>query len=149
MNGGAVSWKSRQQPIVALSTTEVEYVGYTEAAKEAIWLRRLLAEIDMREPLNETNETESKWGQNPVTIQVDNQGGMDLAANPKHHDRTKHIDIRHHFIREAVEKGYVRLARVPSAEQTADILTKPLARPLFEEHRRKMGVVAVEGYIEP
>ena len=67
-------------------------------------------EIDIREPLNETNETESKWGQNPVTIQVDNQGGMDLAANPKHHDRMKYIDIRYHFIQEAVEKRYIRLA---------------------------------------
>jgi hypothetical protein len=145
VNGRAVSWKSRQQFTVALSTTKAEYIGYTEAAKEAIWLRNLLAEIDMRQPLNETNGTYSKWGQTPATILVDNQSAIDLTNNSRHHDRTKHIDIRHHFIRNAQENGLINVTHIPSEEQTADILTKLLAQPKFEQHRRGMGVGAMEG----
>jgi hypothetical protein len=142
---GAVTWKSRRQSTVALSSTEAEYVGYTEAAKEAIWIRGLLIELDQRIPLNRiNNEHNSKWGQEPITIRVDNQGAIDLANNPKIHDRTKHIDIRHHFIREAIERRLINLFRIPTTEQTADILTKPLARTKFEEHRRGMGIMAIE-----
>ena len=109
----------------------------------------MLIEIDLRRPLDGANEGESEWGQSPITIQVDNQGTLDLATNSKHHDRTKHIDIRHHFIRETINRGYVSLVWVPSAEQTADIFTKPLLRTLFEEHQRRMGVVAKGGYNGP
>ena len=139
---GAVVWKSRKQSTVALSTTEAEYVGYSEAAKEAIWIRRLLMELDLQRPLSEDSHGyESKWGQRPATIQVDSQGALDLANSSKHHDQTKHIDIKHHFIRDTIEKKLIDLTRIPSTEQTADILTKPLARARFEEHRRGMGII--------
>ena len=85
INGGAVSWKCRRQTVVALSSTEAEYIGYSEAAKEAIWLHRILAEIDQRIPIDE-DEDLSKWGQASASIYVDNQGEIDLANNPKCHD---------------------------------------------------------------
>ena len=100
----------------------------------------MLIEIELRQPLDEIDTRTSQWGQSPIVIRVDNSGAMDLSANTKHHDRTKHIDIKHHFIRRTIAKGLIRLVRVPSAEQTADILTKPLGQPKFEEHRRSMGV---------
>lgn len=140
LNGGAVSWKSGRQQSVALSSTEAEYVAYADAAKEAIWLRRFLIEVDLREPYKEENDARSKWGQKPITIRIDNSGAFDLAHNPKHHERTKHIDIRHHFIREVVTKGLVELVRIPTHEQTADILTKPLTKALFEQCRLRMGI---------
>ena len=143
--GGAITWKSRKQSSVALSSTEAEYVGYSEAAKEAIWLRKILMEIDMRKPLSEEHQGHhSKWGQQLTGIYVDNHGAVDLASNPKHHDRTKHIDIRHHFIRHAKENGQIDLIRIPTAEQTADILTKPLGCVKFEQHREEMGIIEIK-----
>jgi transposase InsO family protein len=139
INGGAVSWKSKRQTVVALSSTEAEYMGYSEAAKEAIWLHRILAEIDQRTPIHQEEE-QGKWGYPPARIYVDNQGGIDLASNPKYHDRTKHIDIRYHFIRDATQKGLVQLVHLPSSENTADILTKPLSKEKFEGHRAGMGL---------
>ena len=78
-----------------------------------------------------------------MSIYVDNQGGIDLANNPKYHDRTKHIDIRYHFIRDITQKGLVDLIHLPSNDNTADILTKSLPREKFEEHRTNMGLSTV------
>ena len=119
-------------------------MAYTEATKEAIWLRSLLSEIDMRMPLNEMNRNQSKWGQQPITILIDNSGAHEWANNPKHHDRTKHIDIRHHFIRGAIQQEQVDLHRIPSNENTADIFTKPLSKAQFEQHRNDMGVKDID-----
>ena len=117
---------------MALSSTEAEYIAYAEVAKEAIWLRRLLIEIDTRKSLRNGNTSDGQWGCQPVTILVDNQGAQKLVNNPKHHDRTKHIDIRYHFIHDTKERGEIDIDHVPSANQTADILTKPLGQLLFE-----------------
>lgn len=143
--GGAITWRSNRQSVVALSSTEAEYIGLTDAAKEAVWLRSILTEIDIRQPLNRNNGHNSKWRLKPTTIRVDSQGAMGLTANSKHHERTKHIDIKYHYIRESIQARHVDLEHVPTEEQTADILTKPLARTLFEKHRRGMGVVDVGG----
>ena len=143
LNGAAVSWKSRRQSAVALSSTEAEYIAYAEAAKEAIWLQRLLIEIDTRKSLRNGNTSDGQWGCQPVTILVDNQGAQKLVNNPKHYDRTKHIDIRHHFIHDAKERGEIDIDHVPSADQTADILTKPLGRLLFERHHEAIDIVAI------
>eukprot|EP00795_Rhopilema_esculentum_P014459 gene14460-biopygen4243 len=90
--GGVVSWASKKQTSVALSSTEAEYVAACLATKEAVWLRSLLAD------LNFTQEE-------PTVVQEDNQGAIAMSKNPKFHARTKHIDIKHHFIREKVENG--------------------------------------------
>ena len=92
LEGGAVSWKSRRQPAVALSTAEAEYMAATQGAKEAIWGGRLLSEIG-RMGLIRRREAAVPTA---VPIKTDNQGAPALAQNPEFHDRTKHIDIQHH-----------------------------------------------------
>ena len=91
---GAVSWLSKKQATVALSIAEAEYVALSTATQEAIWLRRLLA--DVGEPLEE-----------PIVIHEDNQGAIAMAKNPVGHARTKHIDVRYHFVHEGVQNGVI------------------------------------------
>ena len=92
MSGGAISWLSQKQATVALSTAEAEYIALGSATQEAIWLRRLLSDLKV--------EVDT-----PTDILEDNQGAIAIAKNPVGHKRTKHIDIRYHFIREAVLTG--------------------------------------------
>ena len=129
LSNGALSWKSKRQPTVALSSTEAEYMAVTDASKEAIWLRRLYEEI---RPNPQTRP-------NPQCIFVDNNGAIELAKNQRQNDRSKHIDIKHHFIREAVESKLVELKRVDSKENTADILTKALSAELHQRHMKGLG----------
>ena len=91
---GSISWNCKRQPIVALSTTEAEYMAASHSAKEAIWLRLLMADV-------------CYMLDGATTIKCDNQGCIALAKNPKHHSHTKHIDMRHHFIREAIENKVI------------------------------------------
>jgi len=125
--GAPVSWLSKKQPTVALSTSEAEYMALSSATQEAVWLRRLMADLG----LGDTGATR---------ILEDNQGAIALAKNPVSHSRTKHIDIRHHFIREAVEDDIVEIEYCPTKEMLADILTKPLPRVTFQYLRKKMGL---------
>lgn len=115
-NGGAVSWESRKQRTVALSSTEAEYMALTEASKEAIHLRKLLTCI------NHEDSTD-------IVLYSDNQGALRLADNPVFHSRSKHIDIRHHFVRQVVNKKLVRLEHISTDDMAADMLTKGLPRP--------------------
>ena len=127
MANGAVSWMSKKQPVVALSTAEAEYVSLCFATQEAIWLRQLLTDI----------------GQPPADATViweDNQAAISLAKNPVSHARTKHIDTRYHFIREEVQNGVIALKYIPTKQMVADILTKPLAKTLFMELRHALGL---------
>ncbi|KAK4388605.1 Retrovirus-related Pol polyprotein from transposon TNT 1-94 [Sesamum angolense] len=98
--GACISWKSQLQNIVALSTTEAEYIATTEAFKEAIWLKGILTEIGF---LNKK-----------VTIFSDSQSSIQLCKNPVFHDRTKHIDVRYHFIRDIVGKEIINLEKINS-----------------------------------
>jgi len=132
IGSGAISWSSKRQPTVALSTCEAEYVAQTQATKEAIWLKGLLVELsDMHN--NELSPS-------AVILYGDNQGAIALAKNPVYHGRTKHIDIQHHFVREKVESGDVRLEYIPTEQQIADGLTKPLPKDRFEAFRKALGV---------
>ena len=123
-----ITWNSKKQTTVALSSTEAEYMALTEGTKEAIWLRRLLQEIQV---LQDTT---------PTMIFGDNQGSLKLAHNPVFHSRTKHVDVRHHFIREKVESGQVTLDYISTRDQLADILTKPLGKITFERLRAQLGL---------
>jgi hypothetical protein len=93
---GAITWSSKRQPIVALSTAEVEYIAAAHAAKEACWLRSFLTEIgrDMSRP---------------IEFRCDNQATIAICHDNKFHGRTKHIDIRYHYVREAVDAGRVTI----------------------------------------
>ena len=129
IGSGIISWSSKRQATVALSTCEAEYIGMTEASKEAIWLRRLLAQL----------HPSSKEPQ-AVIIYGDNQGAIALAKNPEFHARTKHIDIRQHYVREQVENGSVELQYVPTDKQVADGLTKALCKEKFIAFRKALGL---------
>jgi len=108
--GGAVSWSSKKQSSVALSTTESEYMAILHALKEMIWIHRLLEELGY----DVSNQN---------TIYTDSQSAIALAHNPEHHARTKHIDIQYHFIRNCVEDGRLQLEYCPTEDMVADGLT--------------------------
>jgi len=114
--GGSVSWASRLQPTVALSSTESEYMAASAAVQEAIYLRLLMEKLGFSQ-------------EGPTVIREDNQGCIALSENPVNHQRSKHIDIKYHFTRERVESEDVKLVYVPTEHQQADLLTKALAAP--------------------
>lgn len=130
IGSGAISWSSKRQPTVALSTCEAEYIGQTQAAKEAIWLKELLGQLNV-------NESE---GPHVTVLYCDNLGAMALAKNPQFHARTKHIDIQHHFVREKVAEGQIALQHVSTDQQVADGLTKPLPKDKFVLFRDTIGL---------
>jgi transposase InsO family protein len=132
LGSGAISWSSKRQSSTALSSCEAEYIGQTQATKEAIWLRRLLKELQIAE----------EEGQAPAAtiIYGDNQGAIALAKNPQFHARTKHIDVQHHFVREKQHSGEVDLQYVPTDQQVADGLTKALPQDKFEVFRSTLGL---------
>ena len=113
---GAVSWSSKRQEIVSLSTTESEYVAATHGLKEALWLCSLLTEV-----FAPTKDA--------TTMFCDNQSAIALTHDHQYHARTKHIDVRYHFIRWVVERGEVRLVYCPTEDMVADVLTKALPSP--------------------
>ena len=128
---GAISWSSKKQQIVALSTTEAEYIAQSHAAKEALWLRTFIGEL------------RGKPSQ-PLTIHCDNQGAIALSKDNKFHARTKHIDIRHHFIHEAIEDGKLSVVYIPTDDNPADIFTKPLAKAKFCRFVELLGLGEIE-----
>lgn len=125
--GGAMSWSSKHQEIVALSTTEAEYVALTHVSKEAIWMRNFLTEV-------------FKILEHPITIRSDNQGAIALAKDNKFHNRTKHIDIRFHFIRYAVEEGKIIITYCPINDMTADIFMKALSNMKAKHFAASLGL---------
>ena len=124
--GGAVSWLSKKQAVVALSTSEAEYVALSLAAQEAAWLQKLFTDLQIHTK--------------PIVIKEDSQGAIALARNPIAHSRTKHIDIRFHFIRKAHEEGIIDIVYCPTSEMVTDLLTKPIPRGQFEKLCTLMGM---------
>ncbi|GAA5983557.1 hypothetical protein JCM11641_007281 [Rhodosporidiobolus odoratus] len=124
----AISWNSRRQRSVAISSTEAEYMALSEAAREAIWLRQLLAEIGFPPS-------------SPTLIRGNNSGALLLANHPTSHGRTKHIAVHYHFTRERVEEGTVELKWVPTGEMAADLMTKGLGPAKHILFSKKCGLV--------
>eukprot|EP00253_Pinus_taeda_P031227 PITA_31227 len=122
-----ISWYSREQRSVALSSAEVEYMASILAACEAIWMRNILFGLFISHL-------------DPTVIYCDNQSCIKLSANPVFHDRSKHIDIRYHHIRDCVQRRIMLLSYIPTEDRDADILTKALTRGKFEYHRGMIGV---------
>jgi transposase InsO family protein len=134
LNGGPITWKSKQQSLVTGSTHDAEYVGLAIASNEVLWLRKLLLSIL-------PDYTESTMPANK--LYCDNQGAIATASQPGYavSNRSKHIDVRFHIIREAAANGLVRLEYIRTTEMTADILTKALTRELHERHIKGLGMV--------
>ncbi|KAA0061181.1 hypothetical protein E5676_scaffold157G00040 [Cucumis melo var. makuwa] len=107
---GAVSWFSKLQSVVAMSTTEGEYVAATQASKEAVWLKMLLEELG--------HERKN------ISLFCDNQSGLYLARNLAFHAKTKHIRVQYYFVREKVEEGIIDMHKIHTKENLADYLTK-------------------------
>ena len=128
---GAITWASRKQNSVALSTCEAEYMALSVTTQEVIWLRILLEEMRCEQ-------------REPTTIWEDNQGAISTAKNPVFHNRTKHIQIRYHFVREAVADNIIDIRYCSTRDMIADILTKGITRPQFEKLREMMGVKLIQ-----
>ena len=121
LNGAAVSWKSKLQSVVALSTAEAEYMALCETVKEAVYLQQLLEEIELKAL--------------PVTIYEDNQPCIHIASNPVTSNRSKHIAVRYHYVREVISNGKVQVLYKSTQEMVADCLTKNLAKDKVEKFR--------------
>ena len=118
MASGPVSWRSTLQSIVALSTTEAEYMAAGEAMKEAIWMHGLITDLGLH--------------QKQAEVHCDCKSAIHLAKNQVHHARTKHIDIQFHFVREIIDMGTVLLVKIGTADNPADMLTKVVGSVKFQ-----------------
>ncbi|GKB99774.1 hypothetical protein Tco_0985911 [Tanacetum coccineum] len=121
------SWFSKKQTALAISTTEAEYVSAGKACQQALWMKQALIDYGVR--------------LDDIPIMCDNKGAIDLSKNPVQHSRTKHIEIRHHFLRDNVQKGNISITKVSSEDNIADILTKPLKHEPFINLRLGLGMM--------
>ncbi|GKC84779.1 retrovirus-related pol polyprotein from transposon TNT 1-94 [Tanacetum coccineum] len=121
------SWFSKKQTALAISTTEAEYVSAGKACQQALWMKQALVDYDIK--------------LDDIPVLCDNKGAIDLSKNPVLHSRTKHIEIRHHFLRDNVQKGNITIEKVNSEDNIADILTKPLKREPFNLLRLGLGLM--------
>jgi len=123
-----VSWSSKKQVSVALSSTEAEYISAAYASQEAVWLRQLLTDLGMSLA-------------QATTVYEDNQGYIKLANSEKLNARTEHIDVRHHYLRDLVDCNMINLVDCETDSMIEDALTKPIPRPKFEELRLLISLV--------
>ena len=131
LGGGPISWSSKRQLVVALSSCKAEYIALNEAGKEAVWLQRILKELGL-----------IKYLLSPTLIYEDNQGTIALAENPEFHRRTKHIDIRYHWVRDAVLRKLITLEHISTVDQAADGLTKALQMKAFRRFKVMVGMAS-------
>jgi hypothetical protein len=124
----AITWQSQKQKAVALSSCEAEYIAAATASCQGVWLARLLAELKGEKP-------------GAITLKIDNQSAIRLSKNSVFHDRSKHINVKYHFIRGCVKEGRVNIEPINTKLQLADILTKALGRDQFLLLRSKLGLV--------
>jgi hypothetical protein len=121
-----ISWTSRAQKTVALSSTEAEYMALSDCSRQVVWVRTLLGELG--------------YHFKPIPICGDNQGSIFIASNPVTEKRSKHIDIRYHYIRDVIRKGIVEVYFIEGEENPADLLTKNLGHVKFQKFRALYGL---------
>ena len=124
---GVSSWSSRKQEVVAQSTAEAEYIAAVAAVNQALWLRKLLTDLDMKQKVS-------------TKVFVDNQATISIANDPVFHGKTKHFKIKLYFLREVQKEGDIQLVYCNTESQNADILTKALPKIRFEFLRERLGV---------
>jgi hypothetical protein len=128
VGGNLVSWHSKKQHVIACSSAEAEYRAMASAACELIWLKGLLSELGFPSSI-------------PITLFCDNQAAMHIAANPVFHERTKHIEVDCHFIRQQVQSQIIQTHYVRSHDQLADVFTKSLTSAHFHRLLSKLGSI--------
>lgn len=131
MQGGAVSWATRRQPTIALSSTEAEFMSMVAAIQEALWLKRFESEVF---------SYGSTQIQRSLQLYCDNQGAIKLAMNNNYHARTKHIDVKNYFIREKLAEGLIKLNYKNTHEMIADIMTKPVNNSILTKFIEQYGL---------
>ena len=119
--GATVSWHARKQHSTALSSVESEYISLTETAKEVVWLRGLMKELQLSELIGD-----------PTPVLMDSTGAMNMATNQMTSELSKHIDVRHHYIRQLVERKEIKLEYIRTRDNTADVMTKGLPGRRFK-----------------
>jgi hypothetical protein len=124
-----VSWLSKKQSSISLSTTETEYIAATTCCTQVLWMKQTLTDIQV-----EYDE--------PIPIYCDNTSAISISKNPVMHSKTKHIPIKYHFLWEQVAEKNIRVEYVGTKEQVADIFTKPLPQEAFEYLRQRLGVIS-------
>ncbi len=120
MSGGAVAWSTKKQGSIALSTLEAEYISLSHTTCHVIWHQMLVRELGFEPDC-------------PFNLNNDNRGAIALTHDPQFHGWSKHIDIRHHFLQELIERGNLKIQHIRSEDNIADIFTKPLAETLFRK----------------
>ena len=139
---GPVSWMSKKQSTVSLSSTESEYNAISEVSREVVWLRQLLLEMGAEQ-------------KGPTTVWEDNQQTIIWCLNPAHHGRNKHLDVKLHYVREQVKKGALNVKYISTEDQLADLMTKPLGRVIFQRLVKRImdteavGVCEISGQKQP
>jgi hypothetical protein len=128
---GAMSWSSKKQPIITLSSTESEYVALTQASKDIIWIGKLLSEIGFLSPI---------LFNFPINLACDNQGTITLSKDSTFHACTKHIDVHFHFITQCITMEHISLSYIPTRDMIADIFTKSLPYYTFTRFHSSLGL---------
>ncbi|KAM1779442.1 hypothetical protein PS1_041186 [Malus domestica] len=129
LNGGAVSWKSKKQDVIADCTMEAEYVAAAKANKEAFWMKKFITELGVVPTIT-----------SPATLYCDNSGAIAQAKEPRAHQKNKHFDKRFNIIRRYAPEGKFNILKVASADNVADPLTKPMSQIQLDHHMEKMGI---------
>ena len=128
--GAPISWSSKRQQIIAISTMDAEYIAATEAAKDAVWIRNFINDLAIPE-----------YFVGSIPLYIDNNSALKLIRNPEFHSRSKHFDAKYHFIREKVmDTKEISTLRVGTKDNLADILTKGLARPTHQDLTERLGL---------
>lgn len=127
LNGAVVSWSSKKQKTVSTSTTEAEYIAIGHAAREGVWIKRFINELQLEIT--------------GLSLKGDSEASLNLTKNPESQHRTKHIDVQHHYVRELANDKELEIEWVPSAMMLADGMTKALTVDLFRKHRALLGLV--------
>lgn len=135
VGGNLVTWRSKKQKVVALSSAEAEFRGIAKRITEILWIHKLMNELGFPQ------KTACK-------LFCDNKAAIKISENPVQHDRTKHVEIDRHFIKDKLEDKTIKLPFVRSKDQLADILTKAINTKAFEETLRKLGIGAPTAQLE-
>ncbi|KAK2993290.1 hypothetical protein RJ640_022129 [Escallonia rubra] len=133
--GNLVTWISKKQSVVSRNSAEAKFRAITLSICEGVWLKRLLEELKIT-------------CEGSIKVFCDNQASMNIVRNHVHHDKTKHVEIDRHFIREKIERGIIQMVYTPSSLQTTDILTKALPKGNFDNLNSKLGMINIYSQLE-